>query len=624
MSAESEAGKNPAEFLRDNARLYPDKIAIVSPLGQLSYREFEARSDEYAHILQAAGLGQGMKTVLMVKPSIDLYVMAFALLKVGAVPIVVDPGMGIKRLLYSYKSVAAEAFVGIPIAHGIRLLTPRFFPNLKVKAWLRKGRLSTGSSQTPGTGVFPIARIQDRDLSIITFTTGSTGPAKPVEAHYGMLNGVVAIIREAFRIQPSDVDLVTVPFFGVVSLCIGATVVIPPMNPGKPADVNPQDTIDFIQRYKITSMFASPALLDKVGSFALRNKIQMPTLQCVNSGGAPITLEIMKAFRKTMRPDAKFYTGWGATEGLPLAAIEADEILGELTNLIEEGQGTPIGRMMPGVQVRIIHTTEEALPRWNDSLEVSAGSIGEIVVKGPNVSRSYHQSPASNAAHKISGPGPDEIWHRTGDLGWLDSKGRLFFCGRKSHSFMNEESDLMHSVACEGVANAHAQVKRSALVPLGRKPVLCLELFQAASSEEKTRIKTEVLEKLAACPQTRSIRTILFHRRFPVDLRHNAKIERPKLALWAAQMLKPRNFFLHAPKLIPILGWLFIFIGPFLSLNTAWKILWWIDLFLSTFVHILQIPKGIEAGQIHGYTPKESAFWTVVLGATWWKPLLPK
>lgn len=624
MSADAATGRNPADLLRTNARLYPDKIAIVSPLGQLTYRDFEARSDEYAQILHAAGLRQGTKTVLMVKPSIDLYVMAFALLKIGAVPIVVDPGMGIKRLLYSYKSVAAEAFVGIPVAHAIRILTPQFFPNLKVKAWIRKGRLTTRGSPPPAAGVFPIAKIRERDLAIITFTTGSTGPAKPVEAHFGMLSGIVTIIQTAFSIRPADVDLVTVPFFGVVSLCIGATVVIPAMDPGKPADVNPETIIDTIQRYKVSTMFASPALLDKVGAFARRRDIVFPSLQCVNSGGAPITLEIMTAFRQTMRADAKFYTGWGATEGLPLAAIEADEILKDLKPQILNGRGAPIGFAMPGLAIRIIRITDDPIPRWDDNILAPDGSIGEIVVQGPNVSRAYHQNPQADLIHKIHGPGPDEIWHRTGDLGWFDKQGRLFFSGRKAHSFQNEQGDLLHSVACEGVANAHPQVKRSALVPVGREPVICLELKEPPSREEKERIAQEVLESLAACSVTRSIRTILFHRRFPVDLRHNAKIERPKLAQWAAQMLAPSSKLKHAAKIVPIAGWIFIGFGFFVPLSPAWKIIWWIDIFLSTVVHLAQIPKGTEAGQIHGFTPKEAAWRTLLLGATWWKPLLPK
>jgi acyl-CoA synthetase (AMP-forming)/AMP-acid ligase II len=196
--------------------------------------------------------------------------------------------------------------------------------------------------------------------------------------------------------------------------------------------------------------------------------------------------------------------------------------------------------------VKIIRISDEPIPVWSDDLELPQGKIGEIVVQGRVVTRAYHNRPQSTALAKIDDPVRGGFWHRMGDVGYFDEKGRIWFCGRKSQRVVLP-SETLFTIPCEGVFNAHKLVVRSALVGVQRdgvtEPVLCVELivqfYRGSSTLE--RIRGELLALGQRHFHTSGIRHILFHPSFPVDVRHNAKIFREKLAVWAAEQPAPRG-----------------------------------------------------------------------------------
>ncbi len=358
----------------------------------------------------------------------------------------------------------------------------------------------------------------------------------------------------------------------------------------------------------------------------------MPSLRCVNSGGAPITLATLASFNALLAGPLRFFSTYGATEGLPLASITADEILADAKTLILQGKGTAIGQPINGVGMRIIRIDDAPVPAWNDALLAADGEVGEIIVSGPNVSQGYFQAPQADAAHKIRETVADNstvIWHRTGDLAWRDANGRFIFCGRMSHRVQTAGGEVLFSVACEGVSNSHPKVQRSALVGVcidgAVQPVMCIELKTPATETEKDGITQQIQTLFSAQACTKNIHKILFHPSFPVDLRHNAKIERPQLAMWASHVLNrmpAERKQAQALKLIPIFGWLYILLGLVVTLPSGvWMLIWYIDLFLSVVVHGFQILAGIPIGKLHGYSARESALQTFIFGATWWKPL---
>jgi acyl-CoA synthetase (AMP-forming)/AMP-acid ligase II len=253
-----------------------------------------------------------------------------------------------------------------------------------------------------------------------------------------------------------------------------------------------------------------------------------------------VPAKIIERMAARLVPPAQVHTVYGATEALPVASIGSDEILGETRHATDRGRGVCVGRPVPGIEVRIIRISDVPIPEWSDDLPVPDGTIGEIAVAGPIVTREYFNRPEATRLAKIADRARSVLFHRMGDLGYLDDRGRIWFCGRKSHRVVLPDETLF-TIPCEAIFNAHPDVFRSALVGVRRggetRPVICVEPVRRLSRVEYGRVRGELLERGAGFPHTRRIRTILFHPAFPVDIRHNSKIFRERLAVWAGRRL---------------------------------------------------------------------------------------
>jgi acyl-CoA synthetase (AMP-forming)/AMP-acid ligase II len=335
--------------------------------------------------------------------------------------------------------------------------------------------------------------------------------------------------------------MATLALFALYDVLGGITAVLPLIDPTRPAFVKPMDIIGPINQFKATIMFASPALLNSVGKYGKERGIKIPSMKTVLSGGAPVTTSIMETFQSLLADDAEILTTYGATEALPISLIDSKTLLDECKPKTAAGMGTCIGKPLENLQCRIIRITDDPIENWSDSLALPDGEVGEITLKGDIVSKSYYRNPEANASAKIKDGG--EIWHRMGDLGSLDKEGRIWFCGRKKHMVFTGDK-LLFSVQCEGIFNSHRDVLRSALVGTGpadkQIPVICIELEnkKLKGTKRENEIKNELLKLAQSHSITSGITTVLFHDRFPVDIRHNAKIGREQLAVWAEKILK--------------------------------------------------------------------------------------
>ena len=544
---------NIAHRLKHTAARMPYKRAVVCPAGRdrrgriaythLTFEQLDRESDNLARGLDRAGIVRGTKTVLMVKPGIDFFVLIFALFKVGAVPVVVDPGMGVQRMLRCLESTAPEAFIGIPAAHGVRVLFPRYFRSVHITVTAGR-RLFWGGPTLESLGEGPWqsyspAPTRRDETAAILFTTGSTGPAKGVIYTHGNFDAQIQQIQDHFAIGEDEIDLPTFPLFALFDPALGMTAVIPDMDPRKPAKADPEKIIGPIIHHGVTNMFASPALLDRVGRFGRKNDVRLPSLRRVVSAGAPVSPANIDRFAGMLADTAEVHTPYGATEAVPVASIGSREILSETRTLSEKGYGICVGRALAHTPIRIIRISEAPIAAWDDSLRANTGEIGEIIVRGDLVTRGYYELPRADALAKIEDS--EHFWHRMGDLGWQDRKGRIWFCGRKSHRVVTPAGD-MYTIPCEAVFNNHPEVFRSALVGIGdpphQEPVICIERQPGRAGPRNGDLEKELLAMAAQNPLTASIRTVLFHPAFPVDIRHNAKIFREKLAAWAAARVR--------------------------------------------------------------------------------------
>ena len=546
---------NVASLLREMADKQPYKRAVVCPLKQnrvrglayahLTFRQLDRESDCLAHGLLHYGIKRGTRTILMVKPSLEFFALTFALFKVGAVPVVVDQGMGMKRMLNCLSESKATAFIGIPLAQAVRVCAPNYFKSINVsitvgRQWFWGGPRLEDIRRTPWKP-FPMAKTQKDETAAILFTTGSTGPAKGVVYSHGIFDAQVRHIKNRFDIVPGEIDLPTFPLFALFDPALGMTAVIPDMDPTQPARVNPERIIELVLNHGVTNMFASPALLNRVGRYGEAHHIKLPSLKRVISAGAPALPDNLERFSQMLDPATEIFPGYGATEAMPVSVMGSHEILQKTRQLSEQGYGICVGRVLPGLKVRIIRISDDAIPRWSDDLVVPDGEIGEITVKGDLVTHGYFERKREDLLSKIEDS--TSLWHRMGDLGWKDTENRLWFCGRKSHCIVTTAQTLF-TIPCEAIFNRHPHVFRSALVGVGprpkQKPVICIELEKSRQKLNKHKITQALLELAQDSVLTQDIDTILYHKAFPVDIRHNSKIFREKLTVWAESKVRQR------------------------------------------------------------------------------------
>jgi acyl-CoA synthetase (AMP-forming)/AMP-acid ligase II len=544
---------NVASYLRAAAQSRPFKRAVVCPSGrdrsgrvtyaQLTFQQLDRESDRIAHGLQCAGIGRSVRTILMTRPSIEFFELIFAIFKVGAIPVVVDPGMGIRRMLTCFRSTRPQALIGVPLAHAARTLFPKYFKTVKVwvtvgRRWFWRGH-TLKKLRAPAWKPFEAARTARDDMAAILFTTGSTGPAKGAVYTHGNFDAQLRQIAAHLDFEPEEVDLSTFPLFALFYPALGVTAVVPDMDPTRPGRVKPERIIEAITNQGVTNMFASPALLERVGSYGRSRSIMLAPLKRVISAGAPVPTRTIELFAPLMPEGAEIHTPYGATEAVPIASICGSEILSETRPLTDRGYGICVGKPINDIPVRIIAISDDPIRRWKDEWVLPQGEIGEIVVTGDLVSRSYFENPLADSLSKIIDG--DGFWHRMGDLGWMDKKGRIWFCGRKSHRVITAR-DTLYTIPCESIFNTHPLVHRSALVGIGpphhQVPVVCVELKKAKHRIARKTVQAELQELAARNDMTRAIRIFLFHDSFPVDIRHNAKIFRERLAAWAAHRVK--------------------------------------------------------------------------------------
>lgn len=540
------------------ARERPDQAAVVAGDGRdragkviyrrLSFAELNLTSDRYAWGMSAAGMGPGTRVLLLVPAGLPLISLTFALLKVGAVPILIDPAMGRRNLAQCIAECAPEVMIGVPRAHLARLAFPRAFRTLRRSYCVGSRLVPLGDANladlsAPIDAAFPTEPLRPDDPAAIIFTTGSTGMPKGVLYEHGMFEAQVRQLRELFGIAPGEVEMPAFPLFALFNAALGCTSAIPPIDPTRPASCDPAAVVQFMQEQGVTSTFGSPAIWERVSAYCADHGVRLPGLRRVLMAGAPVPAHLHERLRDILDPDADSHTPYGATEALPVSSISGRELQAAHAERPAPTAGTCVGRAVPEIELRIIRISDEPIAAWDESLVLPPGQVGEICVRGPTVTKSYVARPDSTALAKI--PDGAGVWHRMGDLGYLDEQGRLWFYGRKSQRVETAAGPL-YTEPVELIFNRHPAVFRSALVGVKRReeahaePVVVVELRpeqRPRTQAAREALIAELRALGAEYPMTAGIEHFLIHPAFPVDIRHNAKIFREQLAAWAERRL---------------------------------------------------------------------------------------
>lgn len=553
------SGSNIASALDERAAECPERPALLVPVGRESdgrrryatfdYRTLAEESTRFSRGLFSIGIGKGTRVALLVPPSFELYALVFGLFKAGAVPVMIDPGIGRRHLGECIDEAAPSAFIGVPRAQLARWLLG--WGKRSVRELVTVGRrygwggedLSTLRAHADRVGEDgAIAATSPDELAAILFTSGSTGAPKGVEYRHRHFAAQVALIRATYGIEPGDVDVPTFPLFGLFAPALGMTTVLPDMDFTRPASIDASHFVEIATRFGATSCFGSPAVLDTLSRYgrakgSSKDQPLLPGLRRVISAGAPVPGAVLERMRELLPLSARIHTPYGATECLPVATIACDEILAETWAKTRAGAGVCVGVPVEPNDVRVIRIDDDAIEEWRDDLEVPSGTVGEITVLGPTTTDAYFRREQATRLAKIEHGGRTR--HRMGDLGYFDDEGRLWFCGRKVHRVRTEAGEL-YTAQVEGVFDAHADVRRSALVGVGprtaARPVVWIELEPRATTPWP-RLVDELRALGAKVTHTRTLDTFLQHDGFPVDIRHNAKIGYERLTREAERVL---------------------------------------------------------------------------------------
>ena len=543
---------NVAFHLTQMARTQPDTSAIqildITDKRKIqttyTFKKLDELSDQIARGLSDYGICAGQKTMLLVPAGIDFFCIIFALFKLGAIPVVVDPGMGVARMMKCFSKTRPTAFIGISKAHLLRYVFPKTFRSVTHFVSVgKKMALNTISYSTLMNTKQPIAFTpyipKPNETCAILFTSGSTGPAKGVCYTHEIFNAQIRHIQKGFHIEPKEVDCPTFPLFALFNPALGMTAVLPDMNTSAPIKSDPQKIIDTLLYQHVTSLFASPALIGLISNYAIKENINLPDIRRIISAGAPVLPDIVEKITSRISDNAILYSGYGATEAMPICKISSREILSETAEKSKNGLGTCVGKPLDGIETEIISISDDVIAKMIDTQILPLGEIGEIIVRGDTVTRDYYANETATQMKNITDG--NIFWHRMGDVGWKDTDGRIWFCGRKNHRVEMGEKTFL-TIPVESIFNAHPFVKRSALVGIVQNnqtvPLVCIEPQRTLSKAEKKRLTNELFEVANAHTVTNGISLFLYKKNFPVDVRHNAKIFREKLAVWAQKKMK--------------------------------------------------------------------------------------
>jgi acyl-CoA synthetase (AMP-forming)/AMP-acid ligase II len=553
-----------ADAVRAHIDARPERVAIWQPRAR---RPGRPRTRDDYDAVTAAGLGAdigrlrrgfrrlglhaGERVAVLVPPGPDLTALTFALFDVGAVPVMVDPGIGLRGVAACLAQAEPTTFIGTRLAHVARLLFG--WGRRTVRRHLVVG---AGPGQTlddvralGGDDGADDAIVSDPEaLAAIAFTSGSTGPAKGVCYRHRHFFGIHGALRATVIADDVTSDFPTFPLFSLFDPALGLTTVVPWMDFTRPARVDPLEVLEPLALFDVSMMFGSPALLDTVGRFLDTHPTPvLSSLRTVVSAGAPVPGRVITAFRRVLSPSARVLTPYGATECLPVAVLDDATILGETQARTDDGEGVCVGREAPGVRVKIVAVVDGPIPRFSDVVDVGPGEVGELIVAGDRCTEAYLVPPPGlGVDHNPNAKIVDHdgvVWHRLGDVGWRDAQGRLWYLGRKSHRVTTTTPDgatvVRFTEAIESILNLHPAVRRTALVGVPRRgvtlPVVCVELRPGRWSWPV--VEAELRARAAAHPRTAGLVEFLRHPGFPVDVRHNAKIGRERLAAWAAARL---------------------------------------------------------------------------------------
>jgi acyl-CoA synthetase (AMP-forming)/AMP-acid ligase II len=522
---------NIAAMLCERARQQPESIALIDTKhGRdrvVSFGALDAITARVASEIAARGIHQGDGILILHPMAIELYVFLIALFRVGAVGMFLDPSAGRNHVDRCLSIYSPRAFFGSWKAQMLRLWTPSVRHISTAFCTSRLPATHFISLRGEANSDHRIADVEDTTPALITFTSGSTGQPKAALRSHGFLIAQQDALQESLCLRPGDSDLTTLPIFVLSNLASGVTSVLPDADMRAPGKIHARPVLDQIDRHPVATSAASPAFIRRLTQECERTHRGIPQMRHVFIGGAPVFPSDLRQAR-SLFPNAEITAVYGSTEAEPMADVHLSQIAEEDFLAMERGSGLLGGAPVASIALRILRD------QWGtpigpmtqqqfEALCLAPEAVGEIVVSGRHVLPGYLNG-EGDAETKFDVDGVR--WHRTGDLGRLDERGRLWLMGRASAA-IHDSHGLLYPFAAECAAMQVLGVRRAAILQVAGRRVLAVEADRAGVSD--------ALAQAMAWAHLHEVRVLAS---IPMDKRHNAKIDYGSLS---AILSKPQR-----------------------------------------------------------------------------------
>lgn len=500
---------NIASLVLRHAEATPQRAAFIGSGegvdGVVTYRAFRSRVASFATELEVNGIGAGDRVLVLLPMSVDLYAIGIAILSAGATLTLVDGRLAPRRLIAALRDAAAHAVIASPSLMRWWPLVPSLWP---ARRFSLGGRV-IGSTTLTGQGRASALRVAVADVradhpAIVSFTSGSTGQAKAITRTHGVLVAQHEALARTFPTPPEDVNLPGFPVAALHNLCCGSATVLPPrMLLQEREEPRRADALaELVRKHGVTSLSGSPALLDALALSVLRSRRPLAKLCHIVVGGGPVSRRLCdRALRAFPGADARIL--YGATEAEPIATVSMTE------GLVARGKGFLVGRAAGDVELALLDKRGAIVTDRHPR-----SGAGEVLVRGPHVVR--------GAAYDDAGTS----WHRTGDIGAFDTRGRLWLLGRVGSSVMRRGREL-HVYAVEAMILSIEGVRAAALVMHARAPEGELAVSLEPGADRATVMRAVRTGLVAMGCDTLPVRVCAT---IPMDARHGSKVVRERLA----------------------------------------------------------------------------------------------
>lgn len=535
---------NIVSLLEEKALKRPfDTAFIDGPSGRERFLSFQSINQQviyFAHKLRENGIKKGDSVLILHPIKAELYVALLSVLRLGAIAVFLDPSAGKEHINRCCKMYPPEGFIGSCKAHLLRVVSSeirkipcKFLLGLSLpmpeKSLLGHSLKIIDSTDHINTGNYSDERrspseflksFSGSNAALITFTSGSTGIPKAISRSHDFLLHQHKVLQSTLTLKQGQLDMATMPIFVLANLGSGVTTFLPDCNLAKPGFVPARHVLRQLNRLQPSTTAASPAFLEKLAVFSMRDRTYMNSLKHIYTGGAPVYPRTLKLIARSA-PDAEVIAVYGSTEAEPIAEINYREISDKDMKMMSDGHGLLAGKPVEQIDLRIMKFCNGPVKRLSEgefsNLCCPEKVAGEIVITGAHVVKGYLNSETEKETKFEVG---NIKWHRTGDAGYIDSNGRVWLLGRTSARIECDDKTI-YPFAVEAALMNRTGIRRAALLNIKNHALITLEYSGKYKGSGIKGISPDTRDYL----RDQGVYGLLELQRIPLDKRHNAKID---------------------------------------------------------------------------------------------------